>query len=284
MSQRPRWTLPSGLRDRDGSCPMMRPGLRNWSPRWWTWVRPGAAGGHGRAGTAAGGRPWPLRRCRWWWWWSTRVQVRDFARATGTLAQDRRSGRGSPGSLRRHRSSLRAPSQRRRDPGPQLPGCPKAPGDDHAGLGEESPQRRHRRRPPHIKAHTAWLKQELDDLDKNLRQTLRQSPVWRENDDLLRSVPGVGEQLSLTLLAHLPELGTLDRRQISALVGVAPFNRDSGAMRGKRTVWGGRARVRAALYMGALVGSRYNPRHPRLLSAAAGRWEAEEAGPHSLHA
>ena len=96
-------------------------------------------------------------------------------------------------------------------------------------------------------------------MDKNLRQTLRQSPVWRENDDLLRSVPGVGEQLSLTLLAHLPELGTLDRRQISALVGVAPFNRDSGALRGKRTVWGGRARVRAALYIGALVGSRYNP-------------------------
>ena len=112
---------------------------------------------------------------------------------------------------------------------------------------------------PRIKAHIAWLERELDDLDKGLRQTLRQSPVWREKDDLLRTVPGVGEQLSLTLLAYLPELGTLDRRQVAALVGVAPFNRDSGAMRGKRTVWGGRARVRAALYMGALVGSRFNP-------------------------
>ena len=101
--------------------------------------------------------------------------------------------------------------------------------------------------------------EELDDLDQSLRQTLRQSPVWREKDDLLRSVPGVGEQLSLTLLACLPELGTLDRRQIAALVGVAPFNRDSGTLRGKRTVWGGRARVRAALYMGALVASRFNP-------------------------
>ena len=112
---------------------------------------------------------------------------------------------------------------------------------------------------PRIEAHIAWLERELGDLDKDLRQTLRQSPVWCEKDDLLRTVPGVGEQVSLTLLAYLPELGTLDRRQIAALVGVAPFNRDSGTLRGKRTVWGGRARVRAALYMGALVASRCNP-------------------------
>ena len=87
---------------------------------------------------------------------------------------------------------------------------------------------------PRIAAHITWLEQDLNDLDQGLRQMLRQSPVWREKDDLLRTVPGVGEQLSLTLLANLPELGTLDRRQIAALVGVAPFNRDSGAMRGKR--------------------------------------------------
>ena len=103
---------------------------------------------------------------------------------------------------------------------------------------------------PRIAAHITWLEQDLNDLDQGLRQMLRQSPVWREKDDLLRTVPGVGEQLSLTLLANLPELGTLDRRQIAALVGVAPFNRDSGAMRGKRHVWGGRSRVRAVLYMG----------------------------------
>ena len=97
---------------------------------------------------------------------------------------------------------------------------------------------------PRIKTHIAWLEQELDDLDKDLRRTLRESPVWREKDDLLRTVPGVGEQLSLTLLAHLPELGTLDRRQIAALVGVvAPFSGDSGTLRGKRTVWGGLARA-----------------------------------------
>ena len=112
---------------------------------------------------------------------------------------------------------------------------------------------------PRIEAHIAWLEQELEDLDGGLRQTLRRSPVWREKDDLLRTVPGVGEQLSLTLLAYLPELGTLDRRQIAALAGVAPFNRDSGTLRGKRTVWGGRSRVRAVLYMGALVGSHHNP-------------------------
>ena len=124
---------------------------------------------------------------------------------------------------------------------------------------------------PSIEAHIAWLKQELDDLDKGLRQTLHQSPVWREKDDLLRSVPSIGEQISLTLLAYLPELGTLNRRQIAALVGVAPFNRDSGTLRGKRTVWRGRTRVRTALYMGAMVASRFNPVirdfYQRLLSA-----------------
>ena len=110
-----------------------------------------------------------------------------------------------------------------------------------------------------IEAHIEWLQSELDDLDRDLRQTLRQSPVWREKDNLLRSVPGVGPQVSLALLAYLPELGTLNRKQIAALVGVAPFNRDSGTLRGRRTVWGGRARVRAVLYMGALVAARCNP-------------------------
>ncbi len=124
---------------------------------------------------------------------------------------------------------------------------------------------------PRIEAHIAWLEQELSDLDEGLRQTLRRSPVWREKDDLLRTVPGVGEQLSLTLLANLPELGTLNRREVAALVGVAPYNRDSGALRGKRAVWGGRSRVRAVLYMGALVASRHNPAvrdfYQRLLAA-----------------
>jgi len=112
---------------------------------------------------------------------------------------------------------------------------------------------------PRLEAHISWLEDELRALDEELRQTLQRSPHWRERDELLRSVPGVGEQLSLTLLAHLPDLGSLDRRQIAALVGVAPFNRDSGALRARRTIWGGRVRVRGALYMSTLVATRFNP-------------------------
>ena len=110
-----------------------------------------------------------------------------------------------------------------------------------------------------VQTHISWLEEELKDVDDGLRQMLHRSPVWREQDDLLRSVPGVGERLSVTLLSYVPELGALDRKKIAALVGVAPINRDSGNMRGKRTIWGGRARVRAVLYMGALVASRHNP-------------------------
>ena len=110
-----------------------------------------------------------------------------------------------------------------------------------------------------VQAHIDWMEQELEGLDQDLGDTLKQSSLWREQDQLLQSVPGVGPVVSLTLLAQLPELGTLDRRQIAALVGVAPLNRDSGTLRGKRTVWGGRATVRSALYMGALVASRWNP-------------------------
>lgn len=110
-----------------------------------------------------------------------------------------------------------------------------------------------------VQDHIRWLEQELADLDDDLERALRESPLWRGKDNLLRSVPGIGRVVSITLLADLPELGTLSRHQIAALVGVAPLNRDSGRFRGKRTVWGGRARVRAALYMAALTATRYNP-------------------------
>jgi transposase len=110
-----------------------------------------------------------------------------------------------------------------------------------------------------VQDHIRWLEQELADLDDGLEHTLRESSLWREKDNLLRSVPGIGRVVSITLLADLPELGTLSRHQIAALVGVAPLNRDSGRFRGTRTVWGGRARVRAALYMAALTASRCNP-------------------------
>ena len=123
----------------------------------------------------------------------------------------------------------------------------------------------------HIEAHIAWLKGETGELDEKLRKSIKESPLWREKDELLQSTPGVGPVLSATLLTGLRELGSLNRCQIAALVGVAPLNRDSGTMRGKRTIWGGRATVRAALYMGALAATRCNPAirpfYQRLLAA-----------------
>ena len=110
-----------------------------------------------------------------------------------------------------------------------------------------------------IEAHIAYLTRELGHIDADLKGRIEESPVKREKYALLQSVPGVGPHLSATLLIELPELGSLNRRQIAALVGVAPLNRDSGAMRGKRSVWGGRPQVRAVLYMAALVAARFNP-------------------------
>jgi transposase len=112
---------------------------------------------------------------------------------------------------------------------------------------------------PHIQQHVEWLRRQLRDVDGELQRAIRQSPVWRENDNLLRTTPGVGPVLATTLLADLPELGRLDRRQIAALVGVAPLNWDSGQQRGTRHIWGGRAPVRTALYMATLAAVRCNP-------------------------
>jgi transposase len=112
---------------------------------------------------------------------------------------------------------------------------------------------------PELQTHIRWLARRLTTLDRDLDQAIRTSPVWRTQEDLLRSVPGVGPIVARTLLAHLPELGTLSSKTIAALVGVAPLNRDSGQFRGRRMVWGGRAAVRAALYMGTLVAVRFNP-------------------------
>ena len=110
-----------------------------------------------------------------------------------------------------------------------------------------------------IKGHIRDLERRLGTLDKTLQDLVRSNPDWQLKAQLLRSVPGIGPVLASTILANLPELGDLNRRQIAALVGVAPLNRDSGVLRGKRSVWGGRSHVRAALFMNALVASRYNP-------------------------
>lgn len=112
---------------------------------------------------------------------------------------------------------------------------------------------------PLIEAPITWLEDALDQLVQDRDQTLRASPLWREREQLLRSVPGVGPIRALTLLADLPELGTLAPKPLAALGGVAPRNRDSGTTRGKRVIWGGRARVRAALSMSTLSAVRYNP-------------------------
>jgi transposase len=111
----------------------------------------------------------------------------------------------------------------------------------------------------HIQRHVAWLQAELADLDRTLHDQVQASPVWREQENLLRSVPGIGPTTALTLLADLPELGRLDRKAIAALVGVAPLSCESGTWRGRRIVWGGRARVRTVLYMATLVATRRNP-------------------------
>jgi transposase len=161
-------------------------------------------------------------------------QVRDFARATGRLAKTDR--RDAQVLTRRHQviEMLTAEKNRLR----------------------VTPSEAVRQR---VQDHIRWLEQELGGLDRDLDHTIRESPLWRDKDNLLRRVPGIGPVVSITFLAELPELGTLNRQPIAALVGVAPLNRDSGRFRGQRMVWGGRARVRAALYMAALTASRYNP-------------------------
>lgn len=186
-------------------------------------------------------------------------QARDFARATGQLAKtDTLDARMLALFAERVRPPLRplpdaaqgelkALVARRR----QLLEMLTA---ERNRLGS-APKLLHRQ----LRSHIDWLLKQLHRLDHELDQALRNSPLWREQENLLRGVPGVGPVLCATLLADLPELGRLDRKQIAALVGVAPLNRDSGAMRGARTVWGGRAPVRAALYMSALVAVRYNP-------------------------
>ncbi len=185
-------------------------------------------------------------------------QVRDFARATGTLAK---TDALDAAALAHFADAVRPAVRPLKDTETQVLSSLVARRHQVVSiivaeknrLGSAIAAVR-----PRIEAHIAWLELELRDIDEGLRQTLRSSPVWREKDDILRSVPGVGEQLSLALLSQLPELGTLNRRQVAALVGVAPFNRDSGALRGKRRIWGGRARLRAVLYMAAMVASRFN--------------------------
>ncbi len=187
-------------------------------------------------------------------------QIRDYARATGQLAKTDR--------LDARVIALFAGAVR--------PAVRPLPDDQAQQLGEVMARRRQlvdmlgaemnrrrvvrdRRLRERLNAHITWLEQALREVDDDLGRLVRGSALWRETDDLLRSARGIGPVNSYTLIAGLPELGHLGRRQIAALVGVAPLNRDSGTMRGRRIVSGGRADVRAVLYMATLSAIRYNP-------------------------
>jgi transposase len=186
-------------------------------------------------------------------------QARDFAKATGKLAKTDR--------IDAHVLAHFAEAVR-----PEVRPLPDAATQELAFLVARrrqllemrvAEQNRSRGAPGRIRSqireHIDWLNRQIDELDRDIGQRVRSSPAWRERDDLLRSTPGVGPVLSATLLAELPELGALPNKQLVALVGLAPLNQDSGKKRGKRLIWGGRARVRAALYMATLVATRRNP-------------------------
>lgn len=187
-------------------------------------------------------------------------QVRDFARATGQLAKtDRIDAR----VLAQFADLIRPPT--RHVPDAQSRELMALIARRRQLVEMLTAESNRRGRMPGcvsraITAHIRWLRKQLTEFDAALEDAIRRSPLWREKAKLLRSVPAVGSVTVTTLLAHLPELGTLGRRQIAALVGVAPFNRDSGKMRGTRAIWGGRAQVRAVLYMCTLVATRRNPR------------------------
>jgi len=198
-------------------------------------------------------------------------QVRDFARATGKLAK---TDALDAQVLAHFAEAIRPLPRSLPDTDTQSLTALVARRNQVMSMLVAEKNRLHTSRPPvnqRIQLHVDWLEQELGEIDQDLKEMLRNSPVWREKENLLRTVPGVGPQLAVSILAYLPELGNLDRKRIAALVGVAPFNRDSGTLRGKRAVWGGRSRIRAALYMATLVASRHNPAisafYQRLLAA-----------------
>jgi transposase len=185
--------------------------------------------------------------------------VRDFARSTGKLAK---TDKLDAQMLARFADAIRPEPRPLPDEGHQRLEALLV--RRRQLLGMVTAERNRRRRAPaltraEIDEHVAWLQVRVEAIEDELNKTIRSSPLWREKVALLRSVPGVGPMLAATIVAQLPELGVLTHKEIAALVGVAPLNRDSGDWRGKRTIWGGRPQVRAALYMSALVATQFNP-------------------------
>lgn len=224
-----------------------------------------ASGGHERtvvAALSAAGLPVAVVNPR---------QPRDFARSTGQLAK---TDRLDAQALARFARAVQPPARPAPTAEAQVLAATLA---RRRQLLEMLTAEQHRRRTalaalwPPLDAHIAWLKAALEEIDRDLERQIAADPAWRERAERLRSAPGVGRVLATTLLAELPELGRLDRRQIAALVGVAPLADDSGARRGKRTTWGGRAPVRCTLYMATIVATRFTPTirafYQRLLAA-----------------
>ncbi len=186
-------------------------------------------------------------------------QVRDFAQATGKLAK---TDRLDAQVLAHFAETIRPPIRPVPDAQTQALAALVARRRQLIEmLTAEKNRLRLAARPiqKRVQAHITWLEKELESTNTDLTATRRESPGWREKEEVLRSVSGVGPVLTTTLFANLPELGTLTRKEVAALAGVAPFPRDSGTLKGRRTIWGGRAHVRAALYMAALVATRKNP-------------------------
>lgn len=187
-------------------------------------------------------------------------QIRDFARATGRLAK---TDRLDALAIARFAEAVRPQPRPLPDAAARRLGELVARRRQLVEMLTSERQRRRQLNEPRLvrrlEAHLAWLQRELAAIESDLGDAVRASPAWRASEDLLASVPGIGQISARTLIAELPELGRLDRRQIASLVGVAPVNRDSGTFRGRRMVMGGRASVRTALYMPTLTAIRRNP-------------------------
>ena len=186
-------------------------------------------------------------------------QARDFAKSTGRLAK---TDSIDAEALAQFAEAVRP--EPRRLPDEQTQRLSAILTRRSQIVGMLTAEQNRLRQSPHpvrrrVQVHVNWLKRELSDIEGDLTEAIIESSMWRTKDNILRSVPGVGPVVSLTLLAELPELGTLNRKRIATLVGVAPLNRDSGIFRGRRMVWGGRERVRKAFYMAALTATRHNP-------------------------
>lgn len=186
-------------------------------------------------------------------------QVRDFAKASGQLAKtDRIDSR----IIAEFGRALRPSVQTLKDEQSQALADLVGRRRQLTGMIAAEKNRLLRARGSTVKnisSHIAWMEKHVRLIDDDLQKAIKSTPMWRERDRLFQSVPGVGPGTAQTLIAALPELGRIDSRQISALVGVAPMNCDSGKMRGRRIIWGGRAQVRTVLYMAAIAAIRFNP-------------------------